>query len=29
MHLTLLTFEAEPYRWRSFAGQTLKTDALI
>jgi hypothetical protein len=27
--LTLLTFEAEPYCWRSFAGQTLKPDALV
>lgn len=27
--LTLLTFEAEPYCWRSFANQTLKPDALV
>jgi len=27
--LTLLKFEAEPYCWRSFGGQTLKPDALV
>ena len=27
--LTLLTFEAEPYCWRSFASRTLKPDAFV